>query len=51
MDTGETHHYGILDVFPNVLDFLFLFSVWSTTQEAVTKANGNTSMAKKLRKT
>lgn len=25
---NETHHYGILHVFPNILDFLFLFSVW-----------------------
>lgn len=23
-----TYHYGILHVFPNVLDFLFLFSTW-----------------------
>lgn len=24
----ETHHYCILHVFPNILDFLFLFSTW-----------------------
>lgn len=27
-DMDETHHYGVLHVFPNILDFLFLFPAW-----------------------
>lgn len=30
-NTDETHHYGVLYVFPNILDFLFLFSTGETT--------------------
>lgn len=29
-----THHYGILHVFPNILNFLFLFSAWGQKTES-----------------
>lgn len=31
----KTHHYGILYIFPYILDFLFLFSIWRQDEKQV----------------